>query len=171
MPVDKQALYTYLKEKGIPFEAVEHPAVFTVEEALSLNLPRPEAGAKNLFLTDKKKRNYCLLTVRDHIPVKLKDFQNAIGLTGLKFASEEDLMAIMGLIRGAVTPFGALNDTDHRVTVYLDDHFRDHEISVHPNDNTATVYLQGAQLAELLRENGSRVEFIDLEHLGEEANP
>ena len=103
--------------------------------------------------------------------MKLKDFQNAIGLSGLKFASEDDLMAIMGLIRGAVTPFGALNDTDHRVTVYLDAYFRDHEISVHPNDNTATVYLQGAQLADLLRENGSRVEFIDLEHLGEEANP
>ncbi|MBR2490022.1 MAG: prolyl-tRNA synthetase associated domain-containing protein [Ruminiclostridium sp.] len=166
--MDKQALYTYLKEKGIPFEAMEHAPVYTVEEALALDLPRPEAGAKNLFLTDKKKRNYCLLTARDHVPVRLKDFQKAIGLSGLKFASEEDLMAILGLIRGAVTPFGALNDTDHRVTVYLDDYFRDHEISVHPNDNTATVYLQGAQLADLLRENGSRVEFLDLEALGEE---
>ena len=167
--MDKQALYAYLKEKGIPFDVVEHAAVFTVEEALALNLPRPEAGAKNLFLTDKKKRNYYLLTARDHLPVKLKTFQEAIGANGLKFASEEDLMAILGLIRGAVTPFGALNDKEHRVTIYLDDHFRDHEISVHPNDNTATVYLQGSALAELIREHGSRVEFIDLEHLGEEA--
>ena len=78
------------------------------------------------------------------------------------------LRALGNDFTAAVTPFGALNDADHRVTVYLDDHFRDHEISVHPNDNTATVYLQGAQLADLLRENGSRVEFIDLEHLGEE---
>ena len=30
--------------------------------------------------------------------------------------------------------------------------------------------LQGAQLADLLRENGTRVEFIDLEALGEEAD-
>ncbi|MBR5534912.1 MAG: prolyl-tRNA synthetase associated domain-containing protein [Ruminiclostridium sp.] len=169
--MDKQALYTYLKEKGIPFEAVEHAPVFTVEEALALNLPRPEAGAKNLFLTDKKKRNYYLLTARDHLPVKLKDFQGAIGANGLKFASEEDLMAILGLIRGAVTPFGLLNDAEHRATLYLDDHFQDHEISVHPNDNTATVYLQGGQLADLLRENGCRVEFMDLEALGEEGTP
>ena len=168
--MDKQALYTYLKKKGIPFEAVEHEAVYTVEAALALNLPRPEAGAKNLFLTDKKKRNYCLLTARDHIPVKLKDFQKAIGLSGLKFASPEDLMDLLGLIPGAVSPFGALNDTEHRVTVYLDHYFQDHEISVHPNDNTATVYLQGAQLADLLREHGSQVEFIDLEALGEEAD-
>lgn len=168
--MDKQALYTYLKQKGIPFEAVEHNPVFTVEEALALNLPRPEAGAKNLFLTDKKKRNYFLLTARDHLPVKLKDFQAAIGSTALRFASEEALMAILGLIRGAVTPFGLLNDADHRVTLYLDEHFRDHEISVHPNDNTATVYLQGADLVALLRENGCQVEFMDLESLAKEGS-
>lgn len=55
-------------------------------------------------------------------------------------------MAIMGLIPGAVTPLGVLNDEEHRVEVCLDRDFlaEPGKIGVHPNDNTATVWLKTA---------------------------
>ena len=62
--MDKSQIYQYLREKDIRYQAIEHEAVFTVEQAKSLNLPDPESGAKNLFLRDDKKRNYYLLSVR-----------------------------------------------------------------------------------------------------------
>ena len=37
------------------------------------------------------------------------------------------------------------------------------QISVHPNENNATVYLAADDLVELLRMHGNRVEYIELE--------
>ena len=108
--MDKIQIYHYLSEKGIWYKTIEHEEVFTVEQAEALNLPHPETGAKNLFLRDDKKENYYLLTVRDTLPVSLKEFQIKIGSRRLSFASEEDLFQIMKLIKGAVTPLGVMND-------------------------------------------------------------
>lgn len=62
--MNKEEIYAFLDECQIAYEDFEHPAVYTVEQADALNLPYPEAGAKNLFLRDDKKQNYYLLTVR-----------------------------------------------------------------------------------------------------------
>ncbi len=158
---DKEAIYELLHEKNIPFFAVEHPPAFTVEDILSYDLPRPEVGAKNLFLRDDKKRVYYLLTVKDDRSVSIKDFQIKAGTRRLSFASEQDLKAFLGLIPGAVSPFGILNDESHSVVVYLDKCFKGGEISVHPNENTATVYLPADELMEVIRENGNPVTYFD----------
>ena len=56
--MNKQELYQFLDEQKIEYSVIEHAPVYTVEEAEKLCLPHPEAGAKNLFLRDDKKRNY-----------------------------------------------------------------------------------------------------------------
>lgn len=161
--MDKIQVYNYLREKGIQYEAIEHEAVFTVEQAESLNLPNPETGAKNLFLRDDKKRNYYLLTVRAELPISLKEFQGKIGSRRLSFASEEDLFQIMKLTKGSVTPFGVMNDDACIVKVYFDAFFEGKIISVHPNDNTATVYLKCNDLVKLIQEHGNPVEYFFFE--------
>ena len=161
--MNKQELYAFLDAKQIAYSAIEHAPVYTVEEAEVLQLPNPEAGAKNLFLRDDKKRNYYLLTVRDALPVNIRTVQETIGSRRLSFASEEDLMHYLKLIKGAVTPFGILNDETHTVQVYIDSYFQGRTISVHPNENNATVYLEADTLVQLLQEHGNAVSYIDLE--------
>ena len=160
--MDKNDIRRLLEQKAVPFDMFDHAAVYTIEEAAALNLPEPEAGAKNLFLRDDKKRNYYLLTVRDDRPVDLKAFQQLIGSRRLSFASEEDLMQLMGLIRGSVTPFGLLNDTENRVRFYLDDWYIGKRISVHPNENTATLFLPADAMMEIIRQSGTQGEYISL---------
>lgn len=161
--MNKQELYVFLDERKIKYTAIEHVSVYTVEEAEKLCLPHHEAGAKNLFLRDDKKKNYYLLTVRDALAVDLKQFQEKIGSRRLSFASEEDLMRFLALKKGAVTPFGVLNDIECAVQVYIDAYFENKQISVHPNENNATVYLAANDLVELLKAHGNRVEYIELE--------
>jgi len=161
--MNKQELYVFLDERKIKYTAIEHVSVYTVEEAEKLCLPHPEAGAKNFFLRDDKKRNYYLLTVRDALAVDLKQFQEKIGSRRLSFASEEDLMRFLALKKGAVTPFGVLNDIECAVQVYIDAYFKNKQISVHPNENNATVYLAANDLVELLRTHGNKAEYIELE--------
>lgn len=160
--MNKQETYQYLKDHNIPFEITEHRAVYNMEELDSINLPYPEGDAKTLFVRDDKKKNYYLITVKGDKRVNLKDFWKAHGLRPLSFASPEDLKKYMDLTPGAVTPLGLLNVEGAPITMYLDTEFKDSIIGIHPNENTATVWLQGDDLVELLRENGCEVEIVEI---------
>lgn len=160
--MNKQETYQYLKDHNIPFEITEHRAVYNMEELDSIDLPYPEGDAKNLFVRDDKKKNYYLITVKGDKRVNLKDFRKAHGLRPLSFASPEDLKKYMDLTPGAVMPLGLLNVEGAPITMYLDAEFKDSIIGIHPNENTATVWLQGDDLVELLRENGCEVEIVEI---------
>ena len=112
-----------------------------------------------MFVRDDKKRNYYLITVKGDKRVDLKEFRKQHGLRALSFASAEDLFAIMRLQPGSVTPLGILNDAEHRVHFYLDSEFAGNKIGVHPNDNTATVWMQANDLMELIQKCGNEVAF------------
>ncbi len=158
----KQETYEYLTKHGVQYEVTEHEAVFNMEELDAVALPYPDRDAKNLFVRDDKKKNYYLITVRGDKRVDLKEFRKKHQLRNLSFASAEDLMSIMGLIPGAVTPLGLLSDEERKVTLYLDAAFGDGLAGVHPNDNTATVWLKAADIAQLISEHGNTVHIVDI---------
>ena len=160
--MNKQEIYNLLKEKNIWHEITKHGAVYNMEDLSHVQLPYPEADAKNLFIRDDKKRNYYLITVTSEKRVDLKEFKNKYGTAKLSFASAEDLMDILGLIPGAVTPLGLLNDTECKVKLFLDSAFVGGLIGVHPNDNTATVWLKTQDLVKLIRECGNEVQLVEI---------
>lgn len=160
--MNKTETYQYLTEHNIVYEVSEHKAVFNMEEAESLDLPYPECDAKNLFIRDDKKQNYYLITVKGDKRVNLKEFRKQHGLRALSFASPEELSAVMGLIPGAVTPLGILNDVERRVHFYLDKSFIGGKIGVHPNDNTATIWVQADELMDLIKKHGNAAEYTEL---------
>lgn len=160
----RQETCAYLRAYGVEFEITEHKAVFNMEECAELDLPYPEDDAKNLFVRDDKKRSYYLITVRGDKRVDLKQFRREHGTRPLSFASPEELLHFLGLTPGSVTPLGLLNDETHSVKLYLDEEFLlpPGRIGVHPNDNTATLWLHTEQLVQLLRAHGSPVETVRL---------
>lgn len=160
----KQEILNMLTDRGIWFEITEHRAVYHMDELLSADLPYPEADAKNLFVRDDKKRNFYLITVKGDKRVNLKEFRKANGTRPLSFASESDLMSIMGLTPGSVTPFGIMNDEERKVKLFLDRDFFEAPglIGVHPNDNTATVWLRAEDLANLIRGHGNETEIVSM---------
>lgn len=162
--MNKQETYDYLTKKGVEYEVTEHKAVFNMAELDEVNLPYPECDAKNLFVRDDKKRNYYLITVKGDKRVNLKEFRKQNGTKPLTFASPEDLLAIMGLTPGSVTPLGVLNDAELKVHAFIDKDFLDEPyiIGVHPNDNTATVWLKAEELIKLMREHGNTVDIVEL---------
>ena len=162
--MNKQEIYAFLKEHRIPHEITEHAAVFNMEEVSHLDLPHPEADAKNIFIRDKRSRIYYLITVKGAKRVDLKAFRQIQGTGPLGFASAENLMAILGLIPGSVTPLGLLNDHERKVRFFLDRAFLEGEglIGVHPNENDATVWMQAEDLLAIIREHGNQTELIEI---------
>lgn len=159
--MNKQEVYDFLTSRGIEYEVTEHGAVFNMEEMSHVELSHQEADAKNLFVRDDKKRNYYLITVRGDKRVDLKKFREEHGTRPLSFASENDLMNLLGLIPGAVTPLGILNDSEKKVKFFLDEELVNGGlIGVHPNDNTATVWLKTTELIDIITEHGNEVEAV-----------
>ena len=162
MTEQAQAVIKFLKDRKIEFDIVEHNAVYTIDEMLELNLPNPDAIAKNLFIRDDKKKNYYLVVIREDKIVQLKSLREKLGSRPLTFASENDLSKILGLTKGAVTPFGILNDEECKVKVIFDESFREALIGVHPNDNTATVWLNSSDLVSIIEQHGNSIEFMEM---------
>lgn len=162
--MNKQEIYEYLKQMDIWHEITEHEAVFNMAEVADIEIPYPEYDAKNLFIRDDKKRNYYLITVKGEKRVDLKEFRKVHGTRSLSFASAEDLMDIMKLIPGAVTPLGLLNDKECKVQLFLDSDFQQKEsiIGVHPNDNTATVWLKVEDLIQIIKQHGNIVHITQI---------
>lgn len=159
-----EEIYNFIKNKNIWYEITEHKAVFNMEELSNIEIPYPEYDAKNLFVRDDKKRNYYLITVKGNKRVDLKLFANKNNIRRLSFASNEDLMSILNLSPGSVTPLGLLNDKDLKVIFYLDKAFLENKkiIGVHPNENTATLWLNVEDLINIIKEHGNEVNVIDL---------
>ena len=157
--MNKQQIYDYLQENSIWHEITEHKAVYNMAELAEVPCPYPEADAKNLFVRDDKKQNYYLITVKGEKRVNLKAFRKAQGTRNLSFASAEDLLERLALIPGAATPLGVLNDETRSVQVFLDQDFLQEPglVGVHPNENTATVWLKTEDLIRIIREHGNEV--------------
>ena len=69
----------------------------------------------------------------------------------------------LGLKTGAVSPFGVWNDTENKVIVIPDEELTTQEkIGVHPNDNTATVWLAPQTLRDSIVEKGNEYRVVKL---------
>ena len=159
--MNKQEVYGFLADQGIPYEITEHPPLNNVEELLAAKLPYPEAQAKNLFVRDDKKRHYYIITTKEQKRIDLKAFRLKHELRPLSFASSDDLMSILKLSPGSVTPLGLLNDETSSVELYLDSEFKD-LIGVHPNENDATVWLSVSDLIRIIQNHGNIVHLVEM---------
>ena len=155
MPATRDDLMACLAGLGISVETVEHSPLFTVEQSRALRGEIPGAHTKNLFLKDKKGGLF-LVTAAEDAAIDLKHIHHRIGASGrVSFGNPTLLMDVLGVPAGAVTPFGAINDTAARVTVVLDAALIQNAlINCHPLENTATTTIAAADLLAFLVATG-----------------
>jgi Ala-tRNA(Pro) deacylase len=157
----EQELLAFLATNGFVYQRIEHPAVFTCAEA-ELHRPKtPAVSTKNLFLCDKKARRFFLVVTACEKTVKLDKLSVQLGVAYLRFGSEENLLRLLGVTRGAVTIMGLANDTKHQVELWIDEDIwpGDHFLS-HPLVNTATLILAKSELERFFALTGHSPHFF-----------
>jgi Ala-tRNA(Pro) deacylase len=155
MPQTPAQLFVTFDALGIASTTVKHPPLFTVEQSQALRGKIPGCHTKNLFLRDKKNALY-LVVAEENADIELKGLHRLLGASGrFSFGSADLLREVLGVAPGAVTPFGAINDTEGRVTVVLDAALMEHDtINCHPLVNTMTTSLKRADLVKFLQSTG-----------------
>ncbi len=162
IPATPDELFSFLDGLGIESSTVHHPAVFTVEQAKALRGELPGAHTKNLFVRDKKGA-MCLVVAREDCAVDLAALAGKLAMKRLSFGSPERLMRYLGVIPGAVTPFGVVNDHGQAVSVALDAGLRGYEYwSFHPLDNRMTTTLRPDDMLRFLEAAAHVPTWVDL---------
>ena len=116
----EQQVYQVLNELNIDYEYYSHEPVYTIEQAKE-QLPDLNINhCKNLLLRNNKGNKHFLVIIPGEKNADLKKLSDIIESSRLSFASERRLNKYLGLSKGAVSPFGLINDEDNHVEVVVD---------------------------------------------------
>lgn len=156
--------YDVLDMLGIPFLRVDHEVMNTiadcehVDEMLGINI------CKNLFLCNSQKTEFFLLLLPGNKKFKTGVFSKLIGSPRLSFAPPEYMEELLDLTPGSVTILGLMNDTSHKVHLYMDKDIADSEyMGCHPCINTSSLRIKTSDLLEkFLPYTGHTVGIVEL---------
>ncbi|HTG19004.1 MAG TPA: prolyl-tRNA synthetase associated domain-containing protein [Reyranella sp.] len=158
-----QQLFARLEQLGIAERTVEHPPVFTVEEAKALRGNLPGHHIKNLFLRNKREEMWLVVALEDRA-IDLKRLGDVLGAGRLSFGSAERLKRHLGVEPGSVTPLALINDDSRSVQLALDRGLVDGHgapVNVHPLVNTMTTALAAADLLRFFEATGHAPRWLD----------
>lgn len=141
------AAYDLLESLSIPFERLDHEALFTIEACHEADAILGVAMCKNLFLCNQSKTEFHLLLMPGEKRFKTKTFSRLIGSSRLSFAPEEAMESLLGLTPGSVTVLGLMNDREGKVKLYIDSELlREEYMGCHPCINTSSIKVKTEDL-------------------------
>lgn len=163
MPKSRSELFACLDGLAIEHRTIEHPPVFTVEEARTHTHHLPGGHTKNLFLEDKI-GGLWLVTCLDEQPVKVNALARLLEAPRFSFGKPDRLMEALGVLPGSVTALALINDEGRRVQPVLDTKLMAHDlVNCHPLTNEATTTLKAADLLRFMEALGYAPRLLDLD--------
>lgn len=157
LPTTPEVLMALLDELAVSYVLHTHPPLRTVEDSKQHRDKMIGTHVKNLYLRDRKKRNFLVVCQEDQA-VDLKTLHADIGADRLSFGSADRLFEMLGVRPGAVSPFTLINDPDHKVKPALDASLLDAEkLFFHPLVNDLTLEVTPAGLQRFLDHMGHDV--------------
>ena len=132
----------FLDENAITYQRLEHPPVYTCEDA---DLVRPMLAGehiKNIFFRDEGSKHFFLAVARCEKRIDSRALGRSLHAHKLHLGSPEQLLALLGVTPGAVSILGLINDVDCRVELVFDAEIWQSEAFLcHPLVNTATLVI------------------------------
>lgn len=156
--------FALLDRLGIPYARVEHPPAFTMEDCAAVSDALGIRICKNLFLCNRQKTAFYLLTMPENKPFHTKDLSRQIGSSRLSFAPPEEMKRLIGCTPGSASVLGLMYDADHRVRLLMDREVAQAEFfGCHPCKNDCSLRIRTTDLLEVfLRHTGHQLTLVDL---------
>ncbi len=165
LPLSSDALLAQLDDWGLEYRLHSHVPLRTVEDAKAVEDQFMVSGEnalrlKNLYLRDKKKRNY-LVTLEQSREIDLKALGAELGIGNLSFGSADRLFQNLGIRPGAVSPFAMINGVENGVRFFMDAAAQQADvIYMHPLVNDRTLAMPRAYLVAFFERIGCEVTWI-----------
>ena len=162
--VNKIKLLELLDNKKINYKIFNHPALHSVKDSINMRGIIDGAHTKNLFLKNKK-NNYFLFSCLESTTIDLKLLNKNLNLGNISFAKANYLKEILHVNPGSVSPFGLLNDSNNKVSFFLDNKLTEYKIiNFHPLENTSTISISLNNFLNFMSEHKKLVNFINFDN-------
>ena len=143
--------FALLDQLHIPYSRVEHEPAETMEACAAISDALGIRICKNLFLCNRQKTDFYLLTMPEDKPFHTKDLSAQIGSSRLSFAPPELMEELIHCTPGSATVLGLANDTERRVQLLIDrEVYNAPYFSCHPCICTSTLRLKTADVLDKL---------------------
>lgn len=143
------AVYELLESLEIPYERVDHEALFTIDACHQVDRVLGISICKNLFLCNAQKTRFYLLLMPGEKKFKTKEVSSQIPSSRLSFAGEENMEKLLNITPGSVSVMGLMNDRENQVQLLIDRELLEEEyMGCHPCVNTSSLKLKTADVIE-----------------------
>lgn len=158
------ASFALLDQLHISYTRVEHDAADTMEACAAISDALGIRICKNLFLCNRQKTDFYLLTMPEDKPFHTKDLSHQIGSSRMSFAPPEEMESLIGCTPGSASVLGLMHDTEHRVRLLMDREVIDAEwFGCHPCKNDASLRIRTVDLLNVfLPHTGHHATVVDL---------
>jgi Ala-tRNA(Pro) deacylase len=153
----KDRLETYLRDKGVEFEAYRHPEAFTAQEVAASKHVSGKQFAKAVMVVCDG--NLVMAVVPAHEKVELARFKEVTGADDVRLAQETEFAPhFSDCDAGAQPPFGNL----YEVPTYVDESLTIQErIVVQAGTHTDTITLSYADYVRLVKPQVASFGYVD----------
>lgn len=168
-------VYDALDAMGIAYDAIEHEPAAHIDRCREVMRSLNATVVKNIFLCPRNRSRFYLLLMRPEAKLRTSDISAQAGASRLGFAPEDKLAELLHEKPGSISPMGLIFDSNHAVTVLVDDALRDDaRLAFHPCDNTRSLAMSGADFFNVfLKQLGYAPVFVTIHDFLEpkEENP
>jgi len=148
--IGKEELLELLKKRGVQFACEYHERVTNMVESGALKLSLEGVRCKNLLLQDKQGDHYLVMTTAEK-SLDLSALAKTLGSKRLSFASADNLLQLLGVHPGSLSPMALVNDPVSTIHLVVDEELRrESNFLLHPLDSTATLALTRRDLEAFL---------------------
>ena len=164
LPAQEAAAFDFLDSLGIDYERVTHELADTMEKCDDVSAVLGVDVCKNLFLCNRQKTAFYLLTMPGGKPFQTKVLSHQLGTTRLSFAPPELMESMLRCTPGSASVLGLAYDTERRVRLVMDRAVHDAAwFGCHPCKNDASLRLRTEDLLHVfLPHTGHDVTVVDL---------
>ncbi len=136
-------------------EIIEHPAVLTCEDA-DRYTPQPQNGIKSILL--KWKHDYLVIVIPGDKRASIEKIKSISQQKRISFAKMEDALIITGAQKGALPPFGHVQ----QIPILIDETIqRFTSIYFNPGINTQTYGLKNADFIKIFEHVAEFTDIIE----------
>ena len=160
----EMASFALLDQLHIPYQRVEHSIANTMADCAAISDVLGIRICKNLFLCNRQKTDFYLLTMPEDKPFHTKDLSHQIGSSRRSFAPPEAMETLLGCTPGSASVLGLMNDTDHHVRLLMDREVYEAQwFGCHPCKNDGSLRIATSDLLNVfLPHTGHHVTVVDL---------
>lgn len=160
----ERSAFAVLEELRIPYTRVEHDIANTMEDCAAISDALGIRICKNLFLCNRQKTDFYLLTMPEDKPFATRELSHQIGSSRLSFAPPELMEELIGCTPGSASVLGLMHDKAHKVRLLMDREVYEAEwFGCHPCKNDGSLRIRTTDLLHtFLPHTGHEPTVVDL---------